>query len=155
MKLEFKNLNDIEKSKIIDLMNNKLVRRQMPLLKGNFTAKDYNLFLQSKETMWKDHGYGPSAFIINNEFAGWGGIQPEQGEVDLALVLHPDYWGFGKVLYQKIIHLAFEEFGFDSIQVLFPSTRTRIKGLLSLGFVEDSKLEIRNEQFTRYVLNKD
>ncbi len=138
MNIEFKRLTAIEKSNIIDLMNNALVRRQMPLLRGDFGKIDCDKFVTSKEQMWEKHGYGPWAFVINNQFAGWGGIQPDNGEADLALVLHPDYWGVGKVLYKKIIEKAFDELGLNSVQVLFPPTRTRIKGLLSLGCVKDN-----------------
>ncbi len=154
MNIEFKNLGEIEKSNIIDLMNNSLVRRQMPLLKGDFSEIDCDKFVASKEQMWEKHGYGPWAFVINNQFAGWGGIQPDNGEADLALVLHPDYWGMGKVLYKEIISRAFSELGLNSVQVLFPPSRTRIKGLLRLGFKKDKELEIGNERFIRYRLEK-
>ncbi len=152
--IEFKRLKEIEKSNIIDLMNNTLVRRQMPLLRGDFSELDCDTFVTSKEELWKEHGFGPWAFVVNNKFAGWGGIQPDNGEADLALVLHPDYWGIGKVLYEKIIEKAFDELGLNTVQVLFPPSRTRIKGLLSLGFVKDKEVEIGNEQFIRYVLHK-
>ena len=153
MDIEFKSLREIKKSDIIDLMNNSLVRRQMPLLKGEFTEADCDSFVNSKEHMWNEYGFGPWAFIIKGQFAGWGGIQPDDREADLALVLHPDYWGVGKVLYKRIIDNAFNELGLDSIQILFPPTRTRIKGLLNLGFIKDKDVEIGNEQFIRYRLN--
>ncbi|WP_422106581.1 GNAT family N-acetyltransferase [Winogradskyella sp.] len=154
MKIEFKSLEEVEKSHIIDLMNNALVRRQMPLLKGDFNETDCDRFVSAKAQMWKTHGFGPWAFVIDNKFAGWGGIQPDNGEADLALVLHPDYWGIGKVLYKRIIDKAFGELGISSIQVLFPPTRTRIKGLLRLGFVKDKDVKSGDEHFIRYVLNK-
>ncbi|MEM9078181.1 MAG: GNAT family N-acetyltransferase [Bacteroidota bacterium] len=150
----FANLSEIEKSKIIDLMNNPLVRRQMPLLKGEFNQTDCEKFVASKEDMWKEHGYGPWAFVVNGQFAGWGGIQPDDGEADLALVLHPDYWGMGKDVYTKIIHRAFYELKIDTVQVLFPPSRTRIKGLLHLGFKKEGELEIGQEKFIRFVLDK-
>ncbi len=154
MNIEFKRLTEIEKSEIINLMNDPLVRRQMPLLKGDFTESDCEKFVASKEQLWNEHGYGPWAFVINDQFAGWGGIQPEDGEADLALVLHPDFWGKGKILYKQIIDRAFGELGLESVQVLFPLTRTRIKGLLQLGFKKEKELEIGNEQFIRYRLEK-
>ena len=150
----FANLAEIEKSKIVDLMNNPLVRRQMPLLKGEFNQTDCEKFITSKERMWKEHGFGPWAFVVNQEFAGWGGIQPDDGEADLALVLHPDYWGIGKVLYKEIIGRAFYELNIATVQVLFPPSRTRIKGLLHLGFKKERELEIGNEKFIRYTLDK-
>ncbi|WP_350286104.1 GNAT family protein [uncultured Croceitalea sp.] len=154
MNIEFKKLGEIEKSNIVDLMNNSLVRKQMPLLRGVFNEIDCDRFITSKEQMWEEHGYGPWAFVINNEFAGWGGIQPDNGEADLALVLHPDYWGMGKTIYKEIISRAFNELGLSSVQVLFPPSRTRIKGLLRLGFKKEVELKIANERFIRYRLNK-
>lgn len=154
MNIAFKQLNEVDKSDIMDLMNDPLVRRQMPLLKGDFDEGDCDKFVASKEKLWEEHGYGPYAFVIDERFAGWGGVQPEDGEADLALVLHPDFWGMGKVLYKEIIDRAFGEMGLESVIVLFPPTRTRIKGLLRLGFKEDEELVIGNEKFIRFRLVK-
>ena len=135
-------------------MNNSLVRRQMPLLKDDFNEILCDKFISAKEQLWTEYGYGPWAFVINNRFAGWGGLQPENGEADLALVLHPDYWGVGKVLYKEIINRAFGEMGLNSITILLPPTRTRINALLRLGFKKDGELEIDNEQFFKFRLVK-
>lgn len=154
MKIEFISLQEVDKTALIALMNNPGVRRQMPLLQGVFTEDDCDRFLAAKERLWKEHGFGPWGFMIEGAFAGWGGVQCEDGEADLALVLHPDFWGTGKTLYKKIIDKAFNELGLDSVQVLFPPTRTRIKGLLQLGFVRDKEVSIGEETFIRFVLNK-
>lgn len=153
MNIVFKHLTEVEKSDIIDLMNNALVRKQMPLLTGDFTETDCDNFVAGKERLWEEHGFGPWAFVVDDKFAGWGGVQPDDGEADLALVLHPDFWGIGKALYEKIVDKAFNELGIDSIQVLFPPTRTRIKGLLRLGFVKDKEIKYGQEIFIRYVLD--
>lgn len=152
MNIEFKRLTEVEASEIIELMNNTLVRRQMPLLKGDFTEESCEKFVAGKEKLWKEHGYGPWAFIIDDTFAGWGGLQPEEGEADLALVLHPDFWGVGKVLYKMIIDRAFGEMGLDSVVVFFPPSRTRIKGFLRLGFKKDKEVKVGSEQFIRFRL---
>ena len=127
----------------------------MPLLKSGFDERACEEFIASKEALWAEEGYGPWAFFINDEFAGWGGLQPENGDADLALVLHPKYWGTGKVLYKEIIRRAFEEMGLKSITVLFPPSRTRIQGLLRLGFKQESKLRIGEAQFIKYRLAKN
>ena len=76
MNIEFKRLTEVDKNEIIDLMNNDLVRKQMPLFTGDFNESICEKFIASKELLWVEHGYGPWAFIINSEFAGWGGLQP-------------------------------------------------------------------------------
>lgn len=152
MHIAYKRLPEIENSQLIALMNHPLVRRQMPLLKENFTEEHCKAFISAKEQLWREHGYGPWAFVVDGTFAGWGGLQPENGEADLALVLHPDYWGLGKSLYKGIIKKAFGEMGLPSVTVLFPPTRTRVQGLLRLGFVKERELHVGNERFIRYRL---
>ena len=56
------------------------------------------------------------------------------------------------MLYDEIIKRAFGEMGFESVIVLFPPTRTRIKGILRLGFLPDGEVEIGGEKFIRYRL---
>lgn len=150
MCIKFKRLTEVEKPDIISLMNNPLVRRQMPLLEANFSESDCDKFILSKELLWVEYGYGPWAFFVNNRFVGWGGLQPESGEADLALVIHPNYWGIGKVLYKRIIDIAFQEMNLLSVTVLFPTSRTRINGLLRLGFEQEGEIEIENHRFIRY-----
>ena len=152
--IEFKRLTEIAKSEIIELMNNPLVRRQMPLLKSEFTERICEQFVITKEKLWVEYGYGPWAFIVNGRFAGWGGLQPENGYADLALVLHPAYWGLGKVLYNTIIDQAFGTMGFKTVTVLLPPSRKHINGLLRLGFRVDEELIVGDSRFIRYRLDK-
>ena len=154
MNINFKRLTEVEKSEIIELMNNPLVRQQMPLAQGYFGKRDCDEFVATKERLWSEHGYGPWAFVIDDHFVGWGGLQPENGEADLGLVLHPSHWGRGKAIYEKIIERAFGEMGFESVTALLPPTRMRIKGLLRLGFKEEGELHIGDERFIRYRLTK-
>ena len=150
MNIEFRRLTEVDKSEVIDLMNNPLVRRHMPLATGNFDNAAYKAFIADKEQLWKEHGYGPWAFYVDGKFVGWGGLQYEQGDADLALILHPDYWGLGKAIYQEIVKRAFGEMGFKSITVLFPPSRTRIKGLFYLGFKPDGELMVKGKRFLRF-----
>jgi hypothetical protein len=61
--------------------------------------------------------------------------------------------GNGENNLEEIIHRAFGEMGLESITILFPPSRTRIKGILRLGFIPDGELEISGERFIRYRLN--
>lgn len=82
--IQLASLWDVERQKLIDLMNNVQVRAQLPLLTNVFTEASCTAFLEAKQQLWDEHGYGPWAFMINGEFAGWGGLQPESGEADFA-----------------------------------------------------------------------
>lgn len=153
MNIEFTRLAEIPKSEIISLLNHPLVRRHMPLAKNTFDDAAYDAFIADKDQLWVEHGYGPWAFIVNGKFVGWGGLQYEEGDADLALVLHPDHWGLGKPIYKRIIQQAFGPMGFKSITVLLPPSRTRLKGLAKLGFQPDGELIIKDERFLRFRLH--
>ncbi len=151
---EFRPLGEIPRDDIIRLMNHPLVRRHLPLARGVFDDTACTTFLKSKEELWVRHGYGPRAITIGGEFAGWGGLQPEPGGPEIALVLHPDHWGWGKRICQRILQQAFGEMRFESVTALLPPSRTNQKGLLRLGFAPDGEVEIEKHRFFRYRLSK-
>ena len=69
--------------------------RQTSLSSLPFTEIDGDESLAAREAMEEEHGYGPSAIEVDGQFAGWGGLQPEQGEADFGLALAPRLWGTG------------------------------------------------------------
>ncbi len=150
--IEFVHLSEINEKDIIELMNNEIVGKQLPLLVDGFSMDQCLEFLTAKKKMWDEHGYGPWAFIINGEFAGWGGLQPEQGEADFALVLHPDFWGWGKRIYNKTKDIAFNQMKLSSITILFPPSRTNLGAISRFGFIEEIEVNIEGEAFKRFRL---
>ncbi|MGH1352956.1 MAG: GNAT family N-acetyltransferase [Methyloligellaceae bacterium] len=150
--IQFVHLSEIEEEKIIELMNNEDVGRQMPLIGARFTHEQCSAFLQAKQQLWRQHGYGPYAFVIKGEFAGWGGLQPENGEADFALVLHPDFWGWGRKIFDRIKELAFKQMELSSFTILFPPGRTNSKAVFRMGFIEDGHLSVNGQVFVRYRL---
>ena len=153
MILKFKRLTEIDLIDIISLNNNPDVLRQMPLGSANFDLSKAKEWVQQKDAQWQQYGYGPWAFLINQTFSGWGGLQYEKGDADLALVLHPDFWGSGKVIYHEIVKRAFTSLRQESITILLPSSRTRIKGIFRLGFQPDGELNIEGARFLRFRLH--
>ena len=116
---------------------------------------EYERFIAAKERIWKENGYGPWAFVLKDEFVGWGGPQPEGGDVDVGLVLRRTYWGAGNILYRRIVAHAFGELGVESLIALLPPSRTRVAGMKRLGFREDGEAMIAGRRFERYRLTRD
>ena len=154
-KIEFRQLSEVSPHAIIELMNDPDVRRHLPLAKGYFGMPECERFIAGKEQMWKEYGYGPWAFVLEDEFVGWGGVQPEDGDADVGLVLHRAYWGAGRVLYARVVEHAFRELGVDSVITLLPSSRTRLAGLQRLGFDKDGEIMIGQERFYRFRLTRE
>ncbi len=152
--VEFVHLFEVEEDQIIDLMNNEMVGKQLPLLAGGFSAESCRDFLKAKKQLWDKHGFGPWAFLIKGEFAGWGGLQPEHGEADFALVLHPKFWGWGRKIFNEVKDRAFNQMDLSSITILFPPSRLNSKAITRLGFTEDGQVTVDGELFMKFRLTK-
>ncbi|WP_205032083.1 GNAT family N-acetyltransferase [Hwanghaeella grinnelliae] len=154
-RIGFAPLQDIAEEDLIALMNEPAVGHFLPLLGDGFTAADCRAFLVAKQALWDAHGYGPWAFLIDGDFAGWGGLQPEQGDADFAMVLHPRFWGWGRRIFTLIKVRAFGEMGLTSITALLPPARTNANAIKRLGFVEDGSVHVDGERFRRFRLCRD
>ncbi|OHX35016.1 hypothetical protein BJL95_16530 [Methylomonas sp. LWB] len=152
MNLKLVRLSEISLADIIALHNDSRVLRHLPLAVGGFDAHQCQQWVESKEAQWQTNGYGPWGILINDEFAGWGGLQKEMGEADLGLVLSPDYWGYGKRICQKIIEIAFEQMNLASVTALLPPSRSCTNGMLRFGFQPDGQVEVSGTIFLRFRL---
>lgn len=148
-----KRLNEIDKSLIVDLLSHPSVKQHMPLSSERFEKKEYDDFIASKEKIWETHGFGPSGYFVNDTFIGWAGIQPDEGnDFEIAIVLHPKYWGYGIQIFKELIQFVFAELNLSSIIIYFPSSRTKIKKLLKTGFIVNGETMINGIRFIRYRL---
>ncbi|AMM13932.1 GCN5 family acetyltransferase [Burkholderia sp. PAMC 28687] len=152
MNIEFKRLPAVRLSEIISLLSDPLVLRHMPLSDGVFDEERCRAWVEGKELQWQHHGYGPWAFFIDGKFAGWGGLQLEHDDADLALVLAPEFWGLGHAIYKEIIEKAFDEMKLESITALLPTSRNQTRNMLRLGFEKDGETELNGKSFIRYRL---
>ncbi|MGD1938111.1 MAG: GNAT family N-acetyltransferase [Cyanophyceae cyanobacterium] len=148
----FTRLTKVPPAAIIDLMNDSAVRRHLPLAQDEFGTVECDRFVAIKERMWEEKGFGPWAFMLDGEFIGWGGLQPEDNDVDVGLVLRRKYWGAGPILYRRILTYAFEDLCVGSVTALLPPSRTRVSALRRLGFHEDGEVVIQDQRFLRYRL---
>ncbi len=150
--IEFVSLFEVKEQDLIELMTNDKVGRQLPLLDGGFNAVSCRAFLKAKQQLWDTYGYGPWAFRIKGVFAGWGGLQPEQGDADFGLVLDPAFWGWGRKIFHHVKEQAFSQMNLDSITALLPPNRTNANAIKRLGFVEDGQVMIDGQRFQRFRL---
>lgn len=150
--IELVPLSSIPKQEIVDLMNIPDVGRLLPLLRGGFTMDQCTAFLAAKQAIWDEVGYGPYAFRVDGVFAGWGGLQPEQGEADFALILHPDFWGLGRQIFAAVRDDAFGRLNLPAMTILFPPNRKNARAITRAGFVEDGTVTVDGALFRRFRL---
>ncbi|ENG4186869.1 GNAT family N-acetyltransferase [Providencia rettgeri] len=154
MLIEFRKLSQICTADIIALNTHPLVLKHMPLGNNQFDEAFCRDWVAGKEQHWDQHGYGVWAIMIDEQFAGWGGLQNEAGDADLALVLHPDFWGTGKCLVERMINKAFTSLNVDSVTIHLPLTRLKLSAILRYGFVEEALVDFDGVPFKRFRLNK-
>lgn len=126
----------------------------MPLGNQPFDEEFCQAWVAGKEQHWEQYGYGVWAFRVNGQFAGWGGLQNEAGDADLALVLHPDYWGIGQSAAKKIISEAFETMKLTSITIHLPLTRTKLAAIFRYGFIPEAVVDFDGIPFQRFRLRR-
>ncbi|MDG6108728.1 GNAT family N-acetyltransferase [Dactylosporangium aurantiacum] len=143
-------LTQVDPADLIGLMNDARVRRHMPLATSGFGAEDCAAWVADKEAMWTERGYGPWAFLVDGVFAGWGGLQPEGDDADLALVLRPAYWGHGRAIAERVLAEAFGPLGLDAVTVLLPPSRGTAAAVRRLGFRPDGTAEVAGLTFHRF-----
>jgi len=84
-----------------------------------------------------------------------GGLQHEKDDADFALILHPDFWGWGREIFNTTTKEAFEDMKLPSITALLPPNRTNARAIKRLGFTEDGIVQVKNHPFKRYRLKNN
>lgn len=110
-------------------------------------------WVAGKEAITHQHGFGPQAILIDGTFAGYGGLDPDSDGTEIALVLFPAYWGWGHQIVKILLEEAFGQLGLTYVLVKVPPSRTRIRGLLQLGFRKVGDTMIEGERFIVYRLD--
>ncbi|MGJ3351910.1 GNAT family N-acetyltransferase [Providencia sp. Je.9.19] len=152
MTIQFERLSQISSEKIIALNTHPLVLKHMPLGDTLFDDEYCCGWIAGKEQHWQQYGYGVWAIVIDGDFAGWGGLQNEADDADLALVLHPTFWGYGPLIIKKMIQNAFDTLGILSVTIHLPLSRNKLAPILSYGFVEEALVDFDGIPFKRYRL---
>ena len=90
---------------------------------------------------------------INENFAGWAGIQVDNEDYELAIVLSPNNWGAGKILFQKLIN-EFEDSEVDkNLYIYLPLTRNTRQIAERFNLEEIGYFELNNISFTKLKIN--
>jgi RimJ/RimL family protein N-acetyltransferase len=152
--ITFAPLSSIDPDELLTLLTDPRVLRHMPL-SGPEPMRPDELrdWVAGKEAITQQHGFGPQAILVDGEFAGWGGIEPDGDGASVSLVLFPALWGRGHQVLDLLLEQAFDQRGLPYVLVEFPPSRTRVSGLLHLGFREVGERMVGGERFIVYRLD--
>lgn len=150
---EFFPLSSVDPQELASLINDPRVRRHMPLCGEPLSVDQVREWAAGKDHMLKETGIGPRAILVDGTLAGWGGLQPEGQDIELALVLSPAFWGTGRAICDLLLIEAFETHGLSQVIILLPSSRTRVAGIRKLGFEQASTRVVEVEEFVVFKLD--
>jgi RimJ/RimL family protein N-acetyltransferase len=154
MHFDFRPLSTIPAAIWLTLLNDHDVSRHMPLAGDSWTEQAASDWAAAKDAQWQQNGFGPWAILVDGAFAGWGGFQQEDTDIDFALVLLPAYWGYGRALHDAMIAKGFGELGFESFTIMLPPSRTRLKSLRRVGYQSEGELEYAGHRFLKFRLRR-
>jgi RimJ/RimL family protein N-acetyltransferase len=152
--IAFAPLSSIDPAELQTLLNDPNVIRHMPLANPEpMSLDEVRDWVVGKETITKQHGFGPQAILVEGRFAGWRGIEADGDGASISLVLFPAYWGRGHQVLDILLEEAFGQRGLQYVLVALPPSRTRVRGLLHLGFREVGERMVGGERLVVYRLD--
>lgn len=151
----FARLTDIDLDEVLALLNEPRNARHMPLVGEPFTRETAAAWISAKDRQWEEHGYGPWAILLDGEFAGWGGFQAEPDGADLALVLHPRWWGRGAEVARAAIDAGFHDLALEAVLIALPYSRRPDAVVARWGFLPDGEATHGEVRFRRYRLTRE
>jgi RimJ/RimL family protein N-acetyltransferase len=96
MKIDFRPLRFADTEQLHTLLTDPRVTKHMPLADLNVSLDWVASWKKSKSKQWPDETMGPWAVYLDDRFAGWAGVQPDDEDtVELAVVLHVWAWNHG------------------------------------------------------------
>lgn len=147
---EYCSLASVDSGALIALVNNKKVREHLiehPL----FTPASLQAWITEKQAIDSTPGCCVRAILVDKQLAGWCAIQPYEQDVELAVVLHPDFWGVGKRVYAEMLITA-QKYGHTAVWLHLLDTRPVYRFLLKKAIKVDTR-QLLGRQFTSYLVS--
>lgn len=88
----------------LDLFQDARVKKHMPLPESTVDENWIQNWIAGKEKSSKQIPFEIYSIWDDGNFAGWGGIQADGDNFEIAIVLKPEYWGYGQEIYGKFIN---------------------------------------------------
>lgn len=148
-KLIYVSLDEVDPNDFCLLLNNK--RNSTHLIEHKpFDLNAVKLWLRNKSNANSTYGCRVRGIVSYGSFAGWCGIQFDDGKYEIAIVLDSHHWGIGKRVFSDVMGWA-EEIGHEEIFIHLLDSRPEYKFLRKI-----SKNVFHSEQhgrrFTTYQL---
>ncbi|PCI12145.1 MAG: GNAT family N-acetyltransferase [Thiotrichales bacterium] len=149
-KLVYVPFDEIAAADFMKLLNQQKIREHL-VEHGLFDAGSIKNWVKGKIEVDRTDGCRVRGIISENTFAGWCGLQLEDGKYEIAIVLDPKHWGIGTAVFSDIMRWA-KELGHDEVFIHLLHTRPEYQFLRKIAkrVFESEQL---GQKFTTYHLS--
>ncbi|WP_428634815.1 GNAT family N-acetyltransferase [Sedimenticola sp.] len=147
--ISYLTLDQANPEALMVLLNEPLIRRHL-IEHEPFDHGRLMQWVSDKLMIDRTPGCKIRAVTHQGRLAGWCGIQKEQGEYEIAIVLGDAFWGLGREVFRDLMEWA-GELGHHEVLIHLLETRREYRFLKKLASVVQ-QTTIADRQFTTYRL---
>ena len=146
---DYVQINQLDRSDLLTMLNKSKVREHL-IEHPQFDLDSLDSWIADKNEMNATRGCRVRGIVSNSSVAGWCGIQLQDGNYEIAIVLDEQYWGLGKQVFTDIMSWA-KELGHEQIYIHFLHTRPEYRFLRKISQNVFESL-MHGQKFTTYQL---
>ncbi len=147
--IRYVKLNKANPDDFLSLLNHQKTREHL-IEHDQFDRSSIIQWIESKNKVDSIEGCKVRAILNDDQLVGWCGIQLENGQYEIAIVIDEKYWGLGKTVFFDIMEWA-KELGHNELLIHFLHTRPEYKFLRKMS-KRVYQSELLGDQFTTYQL---
>lgn len=147
--IEYTTLDKVDPDQLLPLLNKERVRSHL-MKHQRFDSESLRLWIKTKIEMDASPGCRVRAIVVDDRCIGWCGIQNDNNDYEIAVVLDDTHWGLGRKIFRDLMAWA-KELGHKTVSIHFLHTRPEYKFLKKIAqSVHESQL--LGNVFTTYTL---
>lgn len=146
--IEYVNLSECNSDELIAILNSEDVRKHL-MPHDPFDHESLVNWIKQKNACDELAGCRVRGILINQQLAGWCGIQDDELGYEIGIVLAKPFWGYGKLIFETMRAWA-REFGHSEVIIHLHESRPSYKFLSKLSKNKITKSTISGSQFNSY-----
>jgi len=148
--VNFVHFKDVDPEDWLPVVNEQDLRKHL-IHHENFTSSSIREWINDKLEIDSLVGCRIRAIYIDGSLAGWCGIQPDDNNFELAIVLSQQFWGAGIPIF-KALMLWVKELGHQEVVFHLLDSRPEYKSLINLSS-RICKTQLLGRCFTSYYIS--
>lgn len=148
-KIQYINFDDIDVADLILLLNEERLRDHL-VLHPVFDSNNINEWVKNKVECNSLSGCRTRVIVVENKLAGWCGIQKDNDDYEIAIVLSESYWGNGSSVFKELLSWA-KKLGHQEVVIHLLETRPEYNFLKRIS-TKVKKTQMLSRNFTTYYI---